>query len=84
MVSQGGKPTYPKPGLFLTFWLESKIGKKAIIVKKPIQTGDVPNTYADVLDLFEYINFKPQTDIKAGIANFIDWYISYYRPTLIN
>jgi len=59
--------------------IESKLGKKAVIIKKEIQTGDVPNTYADVKDLFDYIDFKPQTDIKLGISNFIEWYMSYYK-----
>jgi len=59
--------------------IEAKIGKNATIIKKPLQTGDVPDTYADVKDLFEYIDFKPQTDIKVGVSNFIDWYKSYYK-----
>lgn len=62
--------------------IEAKLNKKAHIVKKEIQTGDVPNTYADVEDLFDYIDFKPQTDIKVGISNFIDWYIKYYNIKL--
>jgi UDP-glucuronate 4-epimerase len=59
--------------------IEDKLGKKAVIIKKPLQTGDVPNTYADVNDLFEYIDFKPETNIKDGVSNFIDWYKSYYQ-----
>lgn len=59
--------------------IEDKLNIKADINFQPIQTGDVPNTYADVSDLFEYIDFKPQTAIKDGVANFIDWYKGYYH-----
>jgi len=59
--------------------IEEKLGKKAVIIKKPLQTGDVPNTYADVNDLFKYIDFKPETNIKNGVSNFIEWYKSYYK-----
>ena len=59
--------------------IEAKLGIKAHIVKKPLQTGDVPNTYADVNDLFEYIDFKPETNIVNGVSNFIDWYKTYYK-----
>lgn len=59
--------------------IEDKIGKKAEIIKKPLQTGDVPNTYANVEDLFDYINFKPQTNITKGVSNFIDWYRDYFK-----
>jgi len=59
--------------------IEEKLDLKAEINFQPIQTGDVPNTYADVSDLFEYIDFKPQTAIKNGVSNFIDWYKSYYH-----
>ncbi|MCB9252305.1 MAG: NAD-dependent epimerase [Flavobacteriales bacterium] len=58
--------------------IEKKLGKKAIINKKPLQVGDVPNTYADVKDLMEYIDFKPQTSIHKGVSEFIDWYKKYY------
>ena len=29
-------------------------------------------------DLKNDIGFKPQTDIKDGLKNFVDWYMSYY------
>ncbi|MDX1638284.1 MAG: hypothetical protein R3281_09955, partial [Balneolaceae bacterium] len=46
----------------------------------PMQPGDVPKTWADVDDLFEYIDFRPQVGIEEGIGNFIDWYKNYYVP----
>lgn len=58
--------------------IEEKLGIEAKKEFLPLQAGDVPETYADVKDLYRDINFKPQTDIKDGISNFIDWYREYY------
>jgi len=43
----------------------------------PMQPGDVPETYADIDDLYDTIGFKPKTCIEEGIFNFVDWYKSY-------
>lgn len=58
--------------------IEEKIGMKAEKHFMPLQAGDVPQTYANVEDLYQDINFKPQTAIKDGVGKFIDWYIDYY------
>ncbi len=58
--------------------IEEKIGMKAKKHFMPLQAGDVPQTYANVEDLYQDINFKPQTAIKDGVGKFIDWYIDYY------
>jgi len=58
--------------------IENKIGKKAKKEFLPLQDGDVPMTYADVSDLINDVDFKPETSIKEGISNFIDWYSEYY------
>ena len=44
-----------------------------------LQPGDVPETYANVDDLFKNIDFKPQTSIQEGVNKFIDWYLDYYK-----
>jgi len=44
----------------------------------PIQPGDVERTWADVEDLFEYIDYRPQVGIEEGIAKFVEWYKGYY------
>lgn len=59
--------------------IEEEIGKKAKIDFKPIQPGDVPETYADVKSLFGTIDFRPQTSIKEGVKRFVHWYKDYYR-----
>jgi UDP-glucuronate 4-epimerase len=59
--------------------IEQKLGKKAIRNLLPIQDGDVPETYADVEDLIQTVDFKPSTTIEEGVGNFIDWYVDYYK-----
>ena len=44
----------------------------------PMQAGDVPATWADVDDLIAATGFKPETSVKQGIQNFVDWYKEYY------
>jgi len=55
--------------------VEKALGKKGKIVFKPMQPGDVQSTYANVESLFNYIDFKPQTTIEAGIKAFVAQYL---------
>jgi UDP-glucuronate 4-epimerase len=59
--------------------IEEKLGIKANKNLLPLQEGDVPETYADVQALMDAVDFKPNTSIKQGISNFIDWYKAYYK-----
>jgi UDP-glucuronate 4-epimerase len=59
--------------------IESEIGKKAQINYLPLQTGDVPATFADVTSLESTVNYKPATKIADGISNFVTWYRDYYK-----
>jgi UDP-glucuronate 4-epimerase len=38
----------------------------------------VPDTYADVTDLVEQVDYQPSTTVEDGIARFVDWYRDYY------
>jgi UDP-glucuronate 4-epimerase len=56
--------------------------KLKVVAKKtylPMQMGDVYDTYADVSKLENYINFKPNKELKTGISDFIDWFKEYYK-----
>ena len=53
--------------------------KKAKIEYLPLQAGDVPDTFADVKDLIEQFNYKPETNVEVGIAQFVDWYRNYFK-----
>ncbi len=59
--------------------IENKLGKKAKKNYMDLQPGDVPETYANVDDLFKNIDFKPETTIQDGVNKFVDWYLDYYE-----
>ncbi|MBF7016777.1 NAD-dependent epimerase [Staphylococcus durrellii] len=59
--------------------IERKLGKQAIKNYMALQPGDVPETYANVDDLYRDIDFKPQVSVDEGVGQFIDWYVNYYK-----
>ncbi len=59
--------------------IEKCLGKKAIKNYLPLQPGDVPATNADVSELVNNFNYKPNTSINDGIEMFIKWYKDYYK-----
>jgi UDP-glucuronate 4-epimerase len=69
----------PVPLLDFIACIEEALGRQAQKNLLPLQDGDVPATYADVDALKDWVGFTPATDIRSGIARFVDWYRSYYR-----
>lgn len=59
--------------------IEKALGKKAELELLPLQPGDVPDAYADMADLVDQFDYKPQTPVEQGVANFIDWYRGYFK-----
>ena len=59
--------------------LEDALGKQAEKNILPLQRGDVPETSADTKALYDVIGFKPQTSVKDGVKNFVDWYREFYN-----
>ena len=59
--------------------LEEALQIKAKKEFLPMQLGDVPETSADTSYLQDWIDFKPGTDIRDGIKNFINWYKDFYK-----
>ena len=59
--------------------LERCLGKTAVKEYLPMQPGDVYQTYADVSELMQDYDFKPNTSIEEGLSKFVDWYRMYYE-----
>jgi len=59
--------------------LEDCLGKEAILNMSPMQKGDMKATFANVDALNEAVGFKPTTNIKDGLQNFVIWYRQYYQ-----
>ncbi|MBT8182302.1 MAG: NAD-dependent epimerase/dehydratase family protein, partial [Eudoraea sp.] len=59
--------------------IEKTLGLTATKILLPIQPGDVSKTWADVGELINDYNYKPNTPVIKGIQKFIDWYKAYYN-----
>ncbi|WP_084141444.1 NAD-dependent epimerase/dehydratase family protein [Hyphomonas johnsonii] len=60
--------------------IEDAIGRKSIKNMIGMQPGDVKQTYADASLLKSLTGYTPTTDVRTGIAAFVDWYRAYYKP----
>jgi len=58
--------------------LENALGQKAEIDFQPMQTGDVPATFADITETERDFGFKPTTSIDEGLPKLVGWYRDYY------
>jgi len=61
--------------------LEECLGLKAERIMKPLQLGDVPDTFADVDELIADVGYSPSTPVEVGVRNFVDWFRGYYGST---
>jgi UDP-glucuronate 4-epimerase len=57
--------------------IEKNLGKKAIIEYKPMQPGDVPESFADIEKSQRMLDYTPHTNIDLGIQKFVKWYKDY-------
>ncbi|MEG1381638.1 MAG: NAD-dependent epimerase [Ruthenibacterium sp.] len=58
--------------------LEKCLGKEAKKEYYPMQPGDVYQTYADVTELVNDFDFKPDTPLETGLGEFAKWYEGRY------
>lgn len=58
--------------------IEAATGQTAIKRMMDMQPGDVPATWADANLLRKLTGYCPQTDIRDGVARFVEWYRQYY------
>jgi UDP-glucuronate 4-epimerase len=58
--------------------LEQATGRKALLDPKPMQPGDVKETFADITAIGRDHGFRPSTTIEEGIPRFVDWYREYH------
>jgi UDP-glucuronate 4-epimerase len=58
--------------------LEQETGRKALLDPKPMQPGDVRETFADISAIQRDHGFEPATSIDDGIPRFVKWYREYH------
>jgi len=59
--------------------VEKSLGIKPVINFMEMQKGDVPATYANAELLQKLTGYTPQTDVAAGVKQFVNWYRDYYQ-----
>jgi len=57
--------------------IERKMNTKAIKKFLPLQQGDMVSTLADVSELENKIDFRPNTSIEEGVNKLVDWYLGF-------
>lgn len=58
--------------------LEAALGRKAEKVFRPMQPGDVTETYADISQLAALTGYAPKVSIEQGLPKFVEWYRRFY------
>jgi UDP-glucuronate 4-epimerase len=58
--------------------LEEATGRKALLDPRPMQAGDVKETYADISAIERDHGFAPTTSIDQGVPRFVEWYREYH------
>ncbi len=57
--------------------IEVALGRPAERNYLPMQPGDAPATWADTTLLERLTGYRPQTELRDGIARFVEWYRDY-------
>src|SRR3954452_18199835 len=58
--------------------LEQETGRNALLDPKPMQPGDVKETFADISAIERDHDFVPRTPIDEGVPRFVRWYREYH------
>jgi len=66
---------------YLIKLIEKNLGKKANIIRKEEQEGDVPRTYADISKAKKLLGWQPKIKIEEGIKRFVEWYKNNHEKT---
>ncbi len=56
--------------------LEKLIGKQALIDYLPVQTVDMPATWADISKARKVLGWSPQISIQDGLKRLVEWYLA--------
>lgn len=55
--------------------IEKRLGKKAVISKRPFHKADMMSTWADIGKAERLLVWKPKTGVEEGLEKTIDWYL---------
>lgn len=55
--------------------IEKNLGRKAKIIQKEMQMGDVEQTYADISKAKKLLGYNPKVKVEEGMKIFCEWYL---------
>jgi UDP-glucuronate 4-epimerase len=70
--------SHPEQLLDMVGILEELLGVPARRELLPMQPGDVPATFADVSAMRRDFGWAPMTDLRTGLARFVEWWRLYH------
>ena len=59
--------------------LEKIIGLEAVKNFVEISPVDVTRTESDTSKFNDWVDYKPQIELEAGLRKFVNWYKNYYE-----
>jgi UDP-glucuronate 4-epimerase len=59
--------------------IENTLEISAVKEMLPMQPGDVVRTWANVDELIQDFDYRPNTPIEQGVKLFVDWYRNFYK-----
>jgi UDP-glucuronate 4-epimerase len=68
----------PEPLLDFVSILERATGREAVKIMKPMQAGDVTETWADIGRIRALTGYAPRTRLSDGLPRFVAWYRERY------
>ena len=58
--------------------IERAVGREAVTLMRPLQPGDVTETWADIARMRALTGYAPRTTLAEGLPRFVDWYRDRY------
>jgi len=56
-------------------WIETQLGKKATIERKPFHKADLLSTWADIEKAKSLLGWSPKTSVERGLEQTVEWHM---------
>jgi len=68
-----------EPLMRLVEIVEKETGRTASVEMKPMQPGDVKDTFADISEIAHELGYRPTTTLEVGLPRFVEWFRRYRK-----
>jgi len=69
----------PEPLRKVISIIEGACKREAVLDMLPMQSGDVPRTFADIAETERDLSWRPTTPVEVGFPAFVRWFKDYHR-----